>query len=289
MVCFVIGSPGSLIVLIYFITKKKSVSTCLYVCISFVDLLISLMALAPAVSHFYQGSYMMFANKLHCHLWGYFWVTCARMSVMLIAVLSIARTVALALPFYRVKKVHVIVPVVVLSLILLVVSSSSFYLGKKRGMYYAQRTAKCQFNPADVVGESKTSFVFFLMLIPILLPFFTILISCCLSVYSLRSRRRFDHGYDQGTEKRDATVTIVLLTVGYIVFNAPLVLWGIIWMLEGEPILKILVGYFGDNITNYQVIFSFLQVNTVQLNSVFNVAVYFWRMQGLRRFIRNVS
>ena len=283
MLCFLIGTPGSLLVLTYFITKKKTVSTFLYACISFVDVLISLMALAPAVSHFHQGDPKMFSNKLHCHVWGYFSLVCALLSVILIAVLSIARTVALALPFHRVKKVHVLLLVVLLSLAVLVVFSFPFYLGKKRGMYYAP--AACGFDIMDVVGESGEKIGFWILMTSIILPFCIILTSCCVSVYSLRSVGSEQDMAGQGGGKGDATVTIVLLTVGYIIFTAPVVLWRIITGSGGEEFLWKLVG---SSDFNLNLISAFLQVNTVQLNSVFNVGVYFWRMQRLRQYVKEL-
>ena len=55
---------------------------------------------------------MLFASPIVCNFQGMLWEIAPRMSVFLVAVLSISRTISLLFPFRRIKKVHIVMPVV---------------------------------------------------------------------------------------------------------------------------------------------------------------------------------
>ena len=318
MLCFAVGAPGSIIIFSYFISKskEKTASTLLYIGISSMDVIISLLCLSPAISHFHLGDAMLFGNALHCHLWGYFWLVCSRMSIMFIAVLSIARTVALSIPFCKVRRRHVVLPTLFYFVLLLVEFSFPFYLGRKRGHYYIPDAGSCSFYTGDVFPEDSVALGIYekVTLANSILPFPIILLSCCISMYKIRSARKLilethqrtvervchkitGHGntithdtatlHDNLQRKRGASITIIILTISYILFNTPICLWKLLEVTGGKGwvLLSCIVGH---DYPLYYTVYVFLEVNCAQINSVLNVAVYFVRIQGLQRHARKV-
>ena len=282
-ICFSVGTPGSVIILSYFIhkilrTREKSASTLLFTCISFVDIVISLQSFSMAVTSFNFGKEMLFANKLHCHLWGWSDSINDIMSILLIAILSVARTVSLAFPFYKVRRIHVIIPAAVLLVLVTFQFSCPFFFGEKPG--YEFGGYDCEVYLSRVFNNNSFWYKFYQRMIAFgchLAPFIVICISCCVSVYELRADNATlgNSASAAGKIKRDATITILILTVGYISLNLPMICWQII-LFHYPKFLYLKVGKY------IQLVDLIVQIILVHLNSLFNIFVYFYRMKDLR-------
>ena len=134
---------------------------------------------------------------------------------------------------------------------------------------------------SDVFPYQSVSYWFFgywILLINNLLPFPLILLSCGVSVYQLKSPNM------PGAHiKRQASITIVILTLVYIVCNVPLC---VLWVFSfNDKTMSSLLKILGDFFITIDKSLSF---NSVGFNSVCNILVYFWRMQGLREHVRGV-
>ena len=292
--CVIIGAPGSAIILSYFILKLKSkdrsASTFLYIWISLVDFIICLLNFVSAISDFNLGEAVLFENTYFCNITGFLWNISKCMSVFMIAVLSIARTVSITFPFLKVTRIHVAIPVIIYLLILVIQSSLPFVFITDLGTgSYIYNNEFCIFY-IDQVFEYKTVpyqiFYNWVTFGTILLPFCIILTSCCVTVYQLRAAESEIRNAEGEKTKREATITIVMLTGIYIAFNTlPCFLWIIIlpWMPKdgGEWVEKI----FGDNNLIYVKLLTFTSIG---LNSLFNVVVYFCRLKGLRQHVRDM-
>ena len=151
--CVIIGAPGSAIILSYFILKLKSkdrsASTFLYIWISLMDLIISLLNFVSAISDFNLGEAAMFGNVHFCNIAGFLWHVTKNLSVFMIGVLSIARTVSITFPFLKVTRIHVAIPVIIYLFILVIQSSLPFVfitdLGTGGYTYY-KGYSYCSFN-----------------------------------------------------------------------------------------------------------------------------------------------
>ena len=295
--CVIIGAPGSAIILSYFIlklkSKDKSASTFLYIWISLVDFIICLLNFASAVSDFNLGEAALFGNTYFCNITGFLWNISKCMSVFMIAVLSIARTVSITFPFLKVTRIHVAIPVIIYLFILVIQSSLPFVFITDLGTgSYIYVSEFCSFY-LDQVFEYKTvpyqilyNWVTFGT---VLLPFTIILTSCCVTVYQLRAAGSEIRNAEGEKTKREATITIVMLTGIYIAFNTPLCF---IWMIslpwmpvdEDEWVVKI----FGDNLQIFFYTLKFIGSTSIGLNSLFNVVVYFCRLKGLRQHVRDM-
>ena len=72
---------------------------------------------------------MLFSSPVVCTMHGILWNIAPRMSVFLIAVLSISRTISLLFPFRRIKRQHVLTPVVLYMIIQVVQSTLPYWFG----------------------------------------------------------------------------------------------------------------------------------------------------------------
>ena len=141
----------------------------------------------------------------------------------------------------------------------------------------------------------------FLILLPFILPLFPIVISCLISVIKLTTdTTHCDSGNTEvGNEhrardlksKRSATITIIVLTVAYIVFNVPYCLLMldelVVSLSEGKA--NIIRAWFNSSTTPYyNEIFRFLITYSVPLNSTINPIIYILRIGNLRRYIWNI-
>ena len=283
-ICFVIGVPGSAIVLAYFLLKfkDKSVSTLLYLGICFTDLLICLLTFPSALSGYTLGSAAWFNNKHFCNAWALIWFVSSKMSIFMIAVLSIARTVAVSFPLrVRLRRVHVAIPLLVYIVILIIQYTLPFLCGTRVGYSYFEEHNVCNYNWTDVFEYNSWQYWAlrgWTTVVYHFLPLIAIVVSFGMTVNKLRKETIIQGGEDK---KREATVTIVILTIIYILFNLPLVACGFFIAVVLGDNLETLVETF-----TVGKIVKFLFLNSVGMNSVCNVLVYFYRVKGVRELVR---
>ena len=102
--CVVVGVPANLATLLYFTRQKKDLPTRLYLVLSFVDIITCLTVIPTGLSFAMDRKPVMFGSDLFCQLWGILWVILPFLSVYLVCVLSISRTIILLNPLREVSK-----------------------------------------------------------------------------------------------------------------------------------------------------------------------------------------
>ena len=102
--CVLLGLPANISTLIYFIRQKKDLPTRLYLVLSLVDILTCFTLIPTGISFAMDRQPVLFGNDLFCQLWGIVWVIVPFLSVYLVCVLSISRTITLLNPLGVVSK-----------------------------------------------------------------------------------------------------------------------------------------------------------------------------------------
>ena len=125
-----------------------------------------------------------------------------------------------------------------------------------------------------------------LVIIPILIPIFPVTISCIISIRAMffavksPSAPSSQNGplpsKNRGKHKRRATVTILILTIVYVIFNLPPSLTAII-MLVDETLL---------HWDTYFYFMNFQEVHCVALNACLNPLIYLLTMHQMRSYLR---
>ena len=287
--CFAVGTIGNLITLTYFVTKtNRSISTLLYVCISLTDTIISILILSVGISNFMGGDPGLFSNKLYCNIWGLVWNIAARMSVFLVGVLSISRTISLIYPLRKISRKHIIIPCVIYFVILIIQSTIPYWYGVQ--YRYDKNIHSCTWYFTDIFDrysmEHKILY-FVLVLLEYVIPAIPIISSCLISVYILRRSISTVGQTNTGKIKINATVTIILLTIAYIVFNVPSCIYYSLWSIS------IFTNYtfpWYSNMSTITLIIlrASLELHYIALNSIANAILYFCRIQKLREHVLRI-
>ena len=126
----IFGVFSNCIALKYFSGQRREISNIIYMSIVFVDVINSLLMFSPGVSYFKERQPFIMKYQWICNLWGIFFHITSRLSVFLVAALSLSRTVSLMFPFTRIRKIHVLIPVGVYILLLVGPALFPFYYGR---------------------------------------------------------------------------------------------------------------------------------------------------------------
>ena len=102
--CAVLGVPANVCAFAYFIKQRKDLPTRLYMSIALVDIITCATVIPTGLSFAFDRRPILFGNDMLCQLWGILWVIVPFLSVYLVTVLSISRTVMLRNPLQNVSK-----------------------------------------------------------------------------------------------------------------------------------------------------------------------------------------
>lgn len=120
------GVLWNIMALSFFLRSRKDVIKIIYISITFVDLLTCLMMAPIGISDLDFRNAHFFANKVLCNAHGFLWNVAARLTVFLVMVLSITRTVYLLFPFKKISKKAVVITITVYIVVQLVQASVPF-------------------------------------------------------------------------------------------------------------------------------------------------------------------
>ena len=110
---FLIGTLGNIVSFLYFKSKKRDISSVIYMLITANDIVVSITVLPVGISFITQGQPgLIFGNKYGCEVWYHIWNTAIKLSAFLVLCLCITRTISLLRPFQRQKIKYVVIAVV---------------------------------------------------------------------------------------------------------------------------------------------------------------------------------
>ena len=288
-ICFVIGTTGNTLTLVYFLSRRtKSINTLLYISINSTDVLISILIMCVGISHFNSNTPTLFSDNVFCNIWGILWNIAARMSVFLIAVLSISRTISLIYPLrmHNMKHRTILVPVAMYFIIQVIQATIPYWYGVQ--YQYSGYLTFCSWGLDDVVGWNTVAhkiLVFILIDLEFIAPLIPITGSCIICVYRLMKYEDSEIASQPGMGeiRRNATLTITLLTILYIVFNVPMCFYLIVFSVGVYDYTFQLPATLSIKTLNYLTIFAYIY--TIALNSTCNTILYFTRIKEIREYV----
>ena len=269
----ILGTPGNALSLYYFIRKRRDVSAIIYICITAVDTVLCLCALPVALTYFNGRSPTLFASSVFCNVWHLVYKTLSSMSIFCVATLSITRTFFLLRPFKTISK-KLVVAILLGYFLFQCVASTIIYWEKGGQWTYNKMYAECS-QGSNVTKFEKLGDV--ILNLCHTFPIFPILISCVISIFALMGSAREGRTAEQGKEKRYASITIVMFTVIYAVFNIPSSLLNLFNLFNSNLLWNDMLafdqlGYFSN----------FVWSLSIPLNSLCNPILYIIRMKNLR-------
>ena len=303
--CMIVGTFANGFAFHYFISlRRRNLSSFLYTCISFVDLLISITVLPRAVSFYGLRHPIIFSSSVICNVWGYSFQSLTLFSVFYVGVLSITRAYVLMFPLYKIKK-RSIVTLVVSHLVAQNVLSSLVFWDSGRYVYMPE------FVECSAYSRSEGSKSFFLLtehvinMLTYVLPTIPILLSSVICIWKLYGKQVYHAKIKRGggrlglniiygpfekwmargnikqmlQNKKDASTTIIVFTIVYAVCNIPMGIYYIFYVVE----LIYRTGTFFDFDRPAYYVENMIFNLAVPINSVLNPIIYIMRMSDYRR------
>eukprot|EP00116_Pleurobrachia_bachei_P007382 sb/3467644/ len=218
IICCLIGLPCNLIALRFFIRKTRDIPTIIYLAIAATDLATSLLVLPVGISMAMERQSVMFGSPFFCSVWGFTWELIPYYSVFLVFALSAFRTFALLRPMKQMRR-RVVWRVLIGYLVFLIGRQLIGIFAGYSHYEYEAFSGYC-WNHINYTNWQHTDafFSFFQLAFPIIPITVSCILSTCVIYRSLSVSSTQE--YVQRT-KRKATVTIIIVTGVYILFNLP--------------------------------------------------------------------
>ena len=301
LISILIGLPLNLIMLTYFVTYtgKRTLSYMLYFCICVVDITIISCHFPTTLSYLSDRSPLLFGSDLFCSIWGLIWNTAMRVSVFIISVLCVSRMMAVVFPL---RKIHRHLPLYLVAgyiLLMFVQSSVPFWSGS---LYkYDEAGVTCYDN-----ASHGFALYFIMGVFEFLAPLLVVVPTCGISIWALYKSKKREADISQGQRsnlwasrrchlKNNATLTMILLTLAYVLFNAPLVLYTTFSFFQLTTKTTLFDGYL-DAFHGHEVMekgrFHLLNFSfsiSVCLNSTTNAIVYTSRSIVIKSWFRLIT
>ena len=212
-----LGTPTNILSFLYFYRTRALPSSLLHSLMNLTDLVICLLVCPlPAVTNILSTDLTSFNWQPICYIWYTLQMVAIRYSVFLIGVVSVVRTYSIVRPLAGGLKRRYLAFILPSYIIYMIGRLAIFVMyDLKPGYYHPMRVCLIL-----ITDPNNAVHIFAWMIsdfVEMLAPMAIILISCTLTVLHLKRT-----GINQHSDrKRRATITVLILTVIYIVFNLP--------------------------------------------------------------------
>ena len=251
----------------YFFGQHVSVSILIFCFIVTNDILICSWSVTRSLYYLLPAGTLVFWNKEFCVSMIFLRDVIALSSIYFTTIMSLARTHQLLHPFAHISLHKIAVSLTVAASLSL--SIAMLRLTKSTINYITDRATCSLFSKSDwrmvILGSYNISYT---------LPVLCVVVSCVLSTISLLKTHTTQNNAPGWAVKRRASVTIVVLTLVFLLYNIPVV-----------AMIRIYVD--GTNVPDYMT--ELLLSVTMALNSMSNAVVYIARMTKLRSEVFNIK
>ena len=273
-VCFLIGLPGNILSLKYFLnTKKRNLSTLLYIAACSIDLGTSIIHLPIAVNLLNERKPGILKNSFLCQLWYFLFLLLQTMSMFVVMLLSVSRAIAILFPFFRVSKCLVLLSILIYFVFHVIMNSIYF---ANQDTVYVTASGLCHL--CD--DSSMTAAYVFIYTACLFVPPVVVFIAVLASISKLRTE---DTTETSQRRNHQASVTIAYFSSLFLLCNSltytNMLLYKISVVKDEYP------GRFYNN--NFMFFYSWLlaELVTTVLNASLNPLLYLWRIQEMRTWM----
>ena len=270
-----IGTPGNILALRYFhSTGRKDLSAVLYMINCICDFVISFGHYPTTIALFMGRVPGIFNNLVFCGFWNVAFFFLQKFTIFTVMLLSVSRTVAIVLPFYKVNKFRALLSLGSYAIMLLVVEITGAIFNAK--FIYLSVGPFCLLQPTPESVERVTFMLVLLVAVPSIITFISFLVSVIRLTCHEPIRGAQNH-------KKEASNTIAIFTGCFIFCNMP---YCIMLTLENVRIHSHLP-YPGPYLKNRVMFWYAWPVSCVAfivLNSAINPVLYYMRMTAFKKW-----
>ena len=294
-VCFLLGLVGNILSFTHFLKRRRDLPNTLYKVISATDIMTSVASLAVGVSFLSSRQPgLIFGNEVLCYIWTYVWHITSRLSIFLVVVLSGSRTYYLMKPFHK-QRVLPYLLIILAYCLLQVGQTIGFQVQQKTEVTFERPMARCVLLFPNLTTKHMILYSDIVRIFTFVVPMFIVIFSGLLSI-KITLRRVDKNVMKLGSGRKElqrsrnrATVTILLFTGVYTIFNVPLVVSEILHTIDYHTDYSFDFHSFDYN-GKYMLYFdNFVSMLSVSLNAAINPLLYLWRMPGCQRYIKRRS
>ena len=288
----ILGLAGNVHSFIYFLRKGKRSPGIFYMIISGIDIGISFCAVPVIASLLTGRSATMLKSPVICKSWSVLMNILVKVSMFMVMVLNIFRTIALAYPFYCIRKHDKkVIPGVLVYLAVLLVIDLIYLITGENFIRFSEVTSFCVLHPgAARPGTTYTNIYSCLMQAEVLFPSIVVLVCFVVTTTTLvRSRKNQIESDERTKENRMITVTITIFTAVFLICNLPRFVEQVLYLAT-----RFSVETFKQHITsNLKLWVKYGHFSTIFLLSLLNAALnpclYMARMPQFRVWLKEES
>ena len=295
VLCFLFGVPANSLALSFFIKERQrgvDLLKYLYILTALQDTITSLLSLNHGITLLKHRDVWL---PGFCPIQHILYRICQRMSVFLVAALSVSRTHLLVRPLREIRARFVLIPLAVMGVLMLCFFTFPPLFGITQIAYfweagYCWDVAIPNNSLSKTWDEMDNALDSTFLAFPIL----PISISCLISVHKILTSRRSLAGLTKQPNEaalrkknNQATLTIILVTITYIICNTPLLINFILYQITIRT-----TGYPGPIYSSPIMYFYSWNVTALlatALNASANSVLYWCRFPRFREWVKAVS
>ena len=277
LVCFVIGLPGNCLALKYFIqTKKRNLSTILYIVACSIDICSSVIHLPVAFNWLNGRSLGILGNTIFCSMWYFILLLLQQMSMFVVMLISLSRSIVIVNPFYKVSRKVVLLAILVFCLYHCAWNVLWFLSGADQ-MHYSHTAGYCVAYSESIIDTLYQANYSVCVAVPPIIVFLSILVSVtklCKEHVTNASERR----------NRRVSATMAYFAAIFLFCNFPTFVNSVLFTFTMARYKT----YPGPIYTNdFMFFYSWLltEIFCTVLNASLNPLLYFWRMRSMRLWV----
>ena len=276
--CFLVGLPGNILSLCYYLRRGDYASK-VYRVICGIDICTIVSVIPVVVSLFDGRAPGLFGLRIFCVSWSVVFYYLVQASMFLVMVLSVSRTISIVNPFYQIRKRNMVVVFVVFTCY--TISWDILTIGKTVFYDYDHITAYCYYDLEDGTFSSVEQTFYTLN---IAIPPLVTAVSLIISVYKLVHAFAVA-GTKRSRKTRQASLTLVLFTALFLTCNIPCFLNNALFAVS---IFTSSVYPRPFYMSTFMFFYSWTltDVVAVVVNAALNPVLYFIRVKGLRKWSR---
>ena len=277
--CTVVGLPGNLFALTYFYSaSRRDFSSFIYIIVCGIDIWTCLVHLPVTIALFNTRTPGIFDENIFCVAWIVVFYYLQKMSMFLVMLMSVSRTITLIYLRYKIKKKFLLTAFLAYTVFFITWEIIIYIFG---GSDHNQRYSYSKFNVYcwRAVDSDKVHFIDKIVrAICIGTPPIVTTISFTLFAYKLLRKTNVS---TKNKRKHQAAVTMAMFTALFLVCNLPCLLRNILYFVD------LLLSDKKYREIPFMKYYSWLlsDILTTTLNATLNPVLYLCRMSNVREWV----
>ena len=287
-----------------YFANKSSVFSEIFKVAVIVDILTCTASFPVSLSYLTHRSPAMFANQILCTGWFIVWFLISRISIHIVAILSLLRTIKLFVPLTTRLNVKMARAIISADILATAVIFTWRYTPFKN-IHFSKSLACCipDFDFISQVSDFRAGVTFLLLaFVPLIIMFVSCVTSCCKLALEWKRTELSPRSRNLRKKWFYSATTIVLIVGSYLVVNLPLIALTIYlrFFSSKHKLIDKLIDQSANELVPFELwssystfrfrlfLLNYCLVYSYVLNSICNPLIYIWRMHDVRSYVHGL-